>query len=864
MEAAPGAIRTPDQRLRIFISSTLKELAPERKAVRAAIERMGMSPILFEMGARPHPPRELYRAYLQQSDVFVGIYGERYGWVAPGEQISGLEDEYRLAPQGMPKLIYIKETPASRDPRLAELLDRIRNDDSVSFKAFAEPEELAELVGGDLAVLLAERFDGAARARSEPAAPAASRAGPLPTPLTETIGRSDEVAAVTELLSRPSVRLVTLAGPGGIGKTRLAIDVASRVGDQFADGVTFVALSPVDRAALVPGAIAQALGVRDSGAAHLPETLASALRQQERLLVLDNFEQVVDAAPLIADLLTAAPRVKALVTSRALLRVAGEHSFEVGPLGLPTGRRSRTLPASVTLFVERARAVRPDFDLTPENIGEVEQICIRLEGVPLALELAAARVRILSPAQILERLDRRLTFLVGGRRDLPPRQQALRSTIEWSAKLLSAEENDLLATLGVFTGRFSVEAVERIADAASDVLAGLGSLVDSSLLRQQERNGRTYFTMLATVREFALERLESSGGVGAARDRHARHYADLAVRLQPALQGAEQRECMARLNDERDNVSAAARHLLDRRDWDAAADLVWRLFLFWWAGGHMGEARRWMEVVLRSGEHLADRTLAIALYITRALDTREGQAEGGVPDLERSVELFRRIGDRLGEALGLATLAFALADPGAPQPDRATEIGEEGRRLFREAGNEWGETLALVSLGRTDLLQNHVTEAVERFHAALEIAQRRGDDFGATLAHHHLAAAYIRLGDVEGGRRILRAALRSSTKMERPEGIAYGLEGLAVVAATRGDAEEAGMLLGAAEVLREQRGLPPPDGISVPKSAVDGVRGGRSADAFQRGYLAGRRMPAADALDRVGSAQSAAAHRIGG
>ncbi|MET0885687.1 MAG: DUF4062 domain-containing protein, partial [Mycetocola sp.] len=434
------AIRTPDQRLRVFVSSTLKELAPERKAARSAIERLHLAPVMFELGARPHPPRDLYRSYLAQSDVFVGLYGDKYGWVAPGEDVSGLADEYLLSPPTMPKLIYIRESD-SREPRLTELLDRIRSDDSASFTYFSDARELRGLLEADLATLLAERFDLGTAGNPIAERPLADVPVPEepvrpPVPLTGLVGREHELDAIDRMLRGASARLVTLTGPGGIGKTRLAIAAAARLNDAFPDGVLFVDLSPVHDPALVPHTIAVALGVRDTGDAPVAEKLNVALRDRRMLLLLDNFEQIIDAAPALADLLAGAPDLRILVTSRSLLRLSAEQSYPVGPLELPAvgaGLDPRTvvgIPA-VALFLERAHAVKPDFEVTPANVDAVVGICAALDGLPLAIELAAAKVRVLTPESMLSRLDRLLPSLGGGSRDRPARQQTLRQTIEW-------------------------------------------------------------------------------------------------------------------------------------------------------------------------------------------------------------------------------------------------------------------------------------------------------------------------------------------------------------------------------------------------------------------------------------------------
>src|SRR6266581_1889758 len=323
-----SAIRTPDQRVRVFVSSTLDELAPERAAAREAITQLRLTPVLFESGARPYPPRELYRAYLGQSDIFIGLYWQRYGWVAPPMQVSGLEDEYQLAGT-KPKLIYIKTPAPDREPRLQALLDRIRSEDVTSYQKFATPEELREQIANDLALLLTERFT------SPTEKPVPARLTPLPVPRSRLIDREQERAQAQALLQREDVGLVTLTGPGGVGKTRLALQVAADLAPQFAEGVAFISLATLKDPTLVVPTVARALGVSESGGDSLDERLLEYLRPRHMLLVLDNAEQLVSAAPLAAQALELASRLKLLVTSREPLRVREEQIVPVPPLALP-------------------------------------------------------------------------------------------------------------------------------------------------------------------------------------------------------------------------------------------------------------------------------------------------------------------------------------------------------------------------------------------------------------------------------------------------------------------------------------------------------------------------------------------------
>ncbi|MFF9562869.1 DUF4062 domain-containing protein [Leifsonia sp. NPDC014704] len=846
MNGVPRVIRTPDQRLRVFVSSTLKELAPERRAARAAIERLHLAPVMFELGARPHPPRELYRAYLEQSDVFVGLYWERYGWVAPDEEVSGLEDEYNLCPPQLPRLIYIKDPAPGREPRLAELLDRIRADDRASFKYVESAQELQVLLEADLAILLAERFELSRLATSPPhpvasAAPVSAPA--LPSPLTRLIGREADIEAVRGMLTG-GARLVTITGPGGMGKSRLAIAAAANLGDRFPDGAVFVDVSPAHDAPGVVGALAQALGVRDTGDAPLADKVATALRDRRVLLLLDNFEQALPAAPVITGLLAAAPGVSAIVTSRSLLRVGGERRYDLGPL---------TSDEAMTLFVERAHAVRPDFEITPDNSADVARICSALDGVPLALELGAARVRVLPPAELARRLDRRLPLLVGGARDLPERQRTLRATIEWSAQLLDPPERTLLAQLGVFEGGFSLEAAESVAAAvaadgeAPDALAALAALVDNSLVRQHEDTAAARFSLLATVREYAIEQLEAEGRLDAVRDAHAAFFLALAERADAGLEGADQHDWVRRLGADTGNLRAAVRHLLDRRDWTRGAHLAWSLYVYWWVAGLLGEVRGWMEEVLAADAALDDRTRAIALYFTQAITFWQDQGGTVAASLTESAELFHRSDDSDGEALAL--ISFALAVLASPQPDPAAadDAMATSLRLFRGCGDRWGQAMALVMLGRVALLREQVDAALGHFEESLTLAHDNGDELGVTIAQHHRGWARLLLGDAAGATSDFSACLALSRRLGHVEGIAYGLEGMVAVAALSGDVGRAGRLLGASRSLRERTGLHNAPAFSFHQLFVDRMLAAASAsdaEAFEAAVAEGRSLPA--------------------
>ncbi|UCD99602.1 MAG: DUF4062 domain-containing protein, partial [Chloroflexota bacterium] len=441
-------IRTPDYRLRVFVSSTLKELAEERQAARQAILKLRLSPVMFEAGARPHPAQDLYKSYLLQSQVFIAIYWQSYGWVGPGMSISGLEDEYNLSAE-MPRLIYIKEPAPARQSALSGLLDRIRNDNTSCYTYFTTSEELEELIENDLALMLAEQFEAVQHDRSVPDDSSQFPLTNLPVPRNMLIGRESEMATARSMLLRDDIALVTLIGAGGTGKSRLGIEIGLEMLEQFKDGVYLVSLEPINDPGLVISTIAGTLGIREtSGSRPIAEILKEYLRDKQMLLLLDNFEQVVEVAPRVGELLEACPRLKILVTSRTPLRLRAENELPVPPLKVPSledfsNDSSLSQYAAVELFIQRALAIKPDFTITNSNAPAVAEICYRLDGLPLAIELAAARIRLLTPQGILARLENRFELLRGGTRDLPERQRTLRGTIDWSYNLLNDLEKKL-------------------------------------------------------------------------------------------------------------------------------------------------------------------------------------------------------------------------------------------------------------------------------------------------------------------------------------------------------------------------------------------------------------------------------------
>jgi len=460
-------------------------------------------------------------------------------------------------------------------------------------------------------------------------------------PLTPLLGREPEVQAACALLRRPEVRLLTLTGTGGIGKTRLGLQVATKLDEDFADGVSFVALAPTSNPDLVMSTIAGVLELKEAGEQPLLEQLKAFLRDKCLLLLLDNFEQVVVAAPGLSALLTDCPQLKMLVTSRAALHIQGEYEFPVPPLAVPDLKRLPSpdmLPqyAALALFIQRARAIKPDFQLTKANAGAIAEICVRLDGLPLAIELAAARIKLLPPQALLRRLSHRLEVLTGGAQDLPDRQQTLRNTLAWSYDLLTEQEQRLFRWLSIFVGGCTLEAIESVCHGAGhekiDVLDTVASLIDKSLLHQAEQEtgegDEPRLVLLETIRKYGLERLEVSGEMTLTRQTHAGYYLVLAEEAEPELDGPNQVSWLERLEREHDNLRAAMQWSLERREAGHGMEMALRLGgalePFWHVRGNWNEGQAFLERILTASEGISTFMRAKALRVAAHLASNQG------------------------------------------------------------------------------------------------------------------------------------------------------------------------------------------------------------------------------------------------
>jgi predicted ATPase/class 3 adenylate cyclase len=1066
-----AVILTPDQRVRVFISSTLQELAEERTAARRAIRRLHLVPVWYESGARPHPPRSMYQAYLAQSQVFVGIYWQRYGWVAPGMEISGLEDEFRLA-AGKPMLLYLKRPAPDQEPALTAFIDSIREAGTVSYRVFATARELERLLADDLAVLLSESFEGAeaelpagtvtflltdiegstrlweavpeamevalerhnrlltdvigghggvvvtsrgegdsffavfpsavsaveaagacqlrlgreawpegavlrvrmglhtgeARASGRdrvdhapinrsarvkaaahggqvlvtkttrdliggrlgggfelkqlgefrlrdlaepeliyqlthadlpasfpPIRTLAERTSNLPVPVSSFIGRDRELSEVRALVE--SSRLVTLTGAGGCGKTRLSLQLAAGLLDGSGDGVWLVELATVSDEAAVASAICHALGIACQPGRPALESLVDALAPQDVLIVLDNCEHLIGACAKTADaVLRRCPRVQLVATSREPLGIGGETIYRVPPLSLP-GPGDGGLPApgpsdAVALFIERAKEQGAGLSADEQTGPLIASICARLDGLPLAIELAAARLRSLSLTALADRLDQRFRLLTGGSRTALERQQTLRATVDWSYTLLHSAEQSLLRRLSVFTESFDLDAAEAVCGfgdvEAFDVTGLLGSLVDKSLVVAELAGPGLRYRLLETIRQFAAERLVEPGETEAATvaAAHCARYLDVAEAAAPHLTGPGQGRWLIRLDADHANLRHAAEYAADgsggttqvlrfgvalRRYWrarsrdeealalllpvldrpDARADpelcgtaLVTAALAA--RRVDIAIARQLAEKAVKLGRQLdANRLLIESLTALSAICCLAGEPERGLPPGQEAVERARQLGDDvlLGESLAAYLLSDSIIDPAHARPLLTEAIActlRSGDHLFTSILTNYAGVHALRA-GDIPAARAYLQQAAE--------ARREIGDPGIDVSLN-MGWVLRQDNDPDGARSSFEAALRMSRRNGDRFGIAYASLGLACLAADAGDWHRAAVLHGAAQAFLDRTGQSWEE-LEAPhrRDSLDQVRTHLGPEQFERAYARGRALSFDQALD---------------
>ena len=750
----------------------------------------------------------------------------------------------------------------------------------------------------------ARQAEGRGRAGAGADGSSSASATNIPVQQTGFVGREKEVAGASEMLLRADVRLVTVTGPGGIGKTRLAVEVANRLAGEFPGGIYYVPLSALRDPGLIASVIVQTMGIREAGGQSALEILKKNLQDASRgavLFVLDNFEHLLEAASTVAELLASGPNLKVLVTSRAALHVYGEHEFPVPPLGLPDARTKTPLEAlgqfpAVALFVQRAMAAKPDFELSTENASAVTEICTRLDGLPLAIELAAARVKVLSPSSMRTRLASRLQLLTGGARDLPQRQQTLRAAIDWSFDLLSAAEQKLFRRLSVFAGGCTLEGAEAVCDTKGDLdldlLDGMASMVDKSLMRQVgQANGEPRFVMLETIREYAREKLLAAQEEAATKRAHAAYCLVLAEEAAVEQGGTDRNEWIERLSLEHDNFRAALEWLTETGNAEWGLRLGGALFRYWDSRDNLAEGRDWLDKLLKlPGAAGATKARARVLFAAGVLGSEQSDFVRAEPLLNESLDIARGSDDKQGVAVSLNALAALARDQGKLA---------ESRRLFEESLAEWRELGDLIAVARA--LSNlasvvkmegdfpraralfaechYIFEGLgDRMGVAWSLdyqgdaAREQGDCNAARTLYEQglaifrelgdrwgIAATLADLGNLEREQRntaaahvLYRESLKIFQELEHKRGIARLLECFAGAAAVETQAERSMRLAGAAAALRQNMGAPLLASEQVKLEAIlQPARGSLSDSAGAAAWLEGWALPLDQAIDEA-------------
>jgi predicted ATPase len=787
-DSSPG-IRTQDQRLRVFASSTLGELEAERRAVRSAIEHLRLHPVMFETGARPHSAQRVYQAYVDQSDVFVGIYWQSYGWVGPWADISGIEDELRLAGR-KPRLLYVKCPAPDIEPGLNRMLEEVQSEGGLTYKTFADAGELRELVVSDLATVLSERFGDTRRDGG---------GSVVPAPVTALVGREQHVSEVAALVCAGDHRLVVLTGPGGVGKTRLALAVLERTRSHWEDGVAFADLSTVTDPSSVPEAMAVALGFAREGGEEPLDIIVRRLAGRHMLVVLDNFDQVLDAAAVVPELLGRVPRLHLLVTSRVVMRVRGERGWRTEPLGLPSGDDDIAEALAVRLLVDRIRDVHPEFELTTDNAATIAEVCRRLDGLPLALELAASWMRLLTPQQLLQNLDEHLKR-PGALADLPDRQQTMTATVDWSYQLLPESAQQLLARLTVFAAPFTKEAAEAVSGRGTVRAAeDLALLVEHNLVSPAERpDGERAFRVLTVIRGYACERLEDPDDPMGRLEGYLFGVLDRA-----GTQHGSQDWARRLLDSESPNIRAVLRWSADRKR--PSGELLRRVGDVWvwllarrdleYASEISKVIKNWPAEGLRSKrDMMAQHWLTMVALVNQGHFAAQigALADQVLPDARRLEEPSR---------WGMMIVVRALARPYAAGSPARGEY-EEALAVARDAGDPVILGYVLSHFGQFLCVDGDLGRAQDLHEEMLGITRSLGDDNQLAEAHYDLAMDALAAGDHGSAESHLAAAARRYTEIGHRAGMARCLGGLAGVALQRQRPHLAARLLGAAAAAR--------------------------------------------------------------
>lgn len=784
-------IRTPDQKLRIFISSTISELAEERLVVRELIEALHMTPVFFESGARPHPPRDLYRAYLEQSDIFIGIYYKSYGWVAPDMNISGIEDEWELS-KGKPRLIYIKESK-ERDPLLTALIHKIESSGIACFKKFQSSYQLKENIGEDISILISERFINQFTEKK-----ALKRIKvTLPILRNETVGRDIEIKEISDKLSNSKTGLITLIGPGGTGKTRLAIEVGNLMKDRFKDGVLFISLAPIESKDKFLSLIAQNLDINSANLSNLNILIESYLTDKSLLLILDNFEQIVEAGIYLSSWLKSARELKILVTSRTPLLLRSEILYQVSPLRTDVSDiNQEQFSAAEKLFIQRVEEVNSAIEWDSENLNSAKEICKKLDGLPLAIELVAYRCRLVKPSILITKLEKVLDLASIGSRDLPLRQQTLRNTIQWSYNLLTDEGKRLFKRLSIFQEDWNLDSMNKICwldfHEESDVEAVFIQLIDAGLVIQNKNLNEKY-RFLHIIKEYSKEQLTDSLELNSLLKSHYLYFCSLSYQLSSELwktwTGLYDPN-LIKISESYKDIVFAFENALIEKNYQIVITLINVLNSLYIITGNLGFL---LEMLNKAGiksnevtvnflsKEIDSQTLAATFFTTGFIRGTTGQFEEGLRDLKycrtisleneysitysqstvfigliylslgnlelskeyllEGIELTKKNNLLAIQIIGEATLSSVFFEIGDIQ--KAKELKNDSIELASRSPFPLVYSFCLYQKGFMELILNQNEEAKDCFLKCLELNSKY--NFNLNGAYPNLGLAFIHL-----------------------------------------------------------------------------------------------------------------------
>jgi predicted ATPase/DNA-binding CsgD family transcriptional regulator len=735
-----------------------------------------------------------------------------------------------------------------REQEILKLLSGGLSDQAIAARLFLSPNTIrwynrqlySKLGVGSRTQAIAHAKDLGLLGKPASALPSSLPRHHLPIPSTPFIGRSREIAEVRHLLE--TSRLLTLTGVGGIGKTRLALQVVADMFNDFGDGIYFVDLAPINDPALVVRTIMSSLGVPEHPKEALIDSLKRAVGERELLLVIDNFEHVITTAPLLSDLLANSPHLSVMVTSREALRLSGEQEYPVPLLSLPSANAVSIQEVASSeageLFVQRAQMIQPHFALSHENVSAVAQICTRLDGLPLAIELAAVRCKLLSPHALLDRLDSRLRMLTGGARDAPPRQRTLRDTLEWSYHLLNSDEKALFARMAIFRGGGSLDAIEAVCghDLSIDLLDTLSSLVDKSLVQQKETvQGEPRFTMLETIHEYASEQLVASGETGAIRHHHASYFVELAERAEPELRTAPHMDWFQRFELEQDNLRELLVWSLDEGEVGFGVRLASALWLFWFAYGHHIEGQHWTRHLLM---HLDEtpKTQHTRFLIAAGNMAMTSDLEEAKSLLTRALETARGLGDK-------SNVAWALAHMAITGSDEVMTLAEEALSLFRELKDQPGIAYTLNVIGELARYAGDDAQARRAYEECLEVCLKTGETRRVGIMFFNLAFLAQHEGNHATALDLTQRALHMARDTDNRKEMAWCLSIVAGSIAALGQPQRAAHLLGMSESFLERLGA---FNLPADKQEFDRIRAEVCAQlgesAFQSALEDGRKL----------------------